>query len=637
MKPLSIFLILLLTNCLFNKFGFSQQTGNYTFDSLLGKANAVVLEETTKFVIKSENSAEQFYSCRILIKNKSAEKYGRFSTTQTEFWNVEDIKAVIKDTLGNTIKELEKSDIKTALLKPGYSYYSDKMYVYFDINYNIYPYVLEYSYKVDYKTLFFWPDWEPQFSVPCLSASLTLILDYPIKFNYKTIGNLGEPEKRINDGVTEYYWEIQNLPARIEENYAPPENKIQTAVLFSPDTFSLRDYKGSFKNWESLGIWYNNLTKGRYTLSETALKEVQNLVANVRTKKEKIKLLYNYLQEKNHYVAINLGIAGWQPQSAQEVFTNRYGDCKDLSTFMVSILKVAGINSYPALALTRDEGQVFKDFPSNQFNHCIVFVPLDGDSLWIECTARFMDLGDTPADIQGINVLVVNENGGNIVTTTIRKSAENLWVSKSKANLTVTGQLSFNIDLSLYGNQKNYFKSAFGYYSNDDDMALLKNNFGRHFNSINIDSFDVKDSHTTDGCFDISLDGTYSSVTPGAGKFVLLNPNLFNRKNPDTYPKENPEERKFPIYYDYPYIDIDSVEIKIPAGYNLLAKPENINLETKFGKYSSEYDFKDGKIYYYRKFEIVEREIPLIDYKDYRNFIRQVIKSDQSQFVFKRF
>lgn len=618
-------------------FGISLQILNNHIDSLTADANAVVLEEDTKFTINSENSAEKYYNIRVLVKNASAGNFSQFSETQTEFWEIKDIKAVIKDTLGNILKELNDSDIKTALLSPGYSYYSDRTYTFFDLNYNIYPYVLEYSYKEDYKSLFFWPDWEPQYSVPCLSSTYQLVLKYPVKFNYKSIGKVGTPTKKIINGFTEYKWQVKNLPARIKEDFIPPEDNTQNAVLFSPDNFSLRNYKGSSKDWKSFGNWYKNLIKDRYTLTGSALKVIHQLLDTVETKEEKIKLLYKYLQENDHYVSIDLGISGWQPQSAQDVFNNRYGDCKDLSTYMISLLKVAGIKSYPALVLTRDKGKVIKDFPSSQFNHVIVFVPLENDSLWIECTGKFMDLGDTPSNIQGISALIVKENGGELVTTPLKKSTENLWVSKSKASLSVTGKLGFNISLGLYGDQKNHFKTQLSYNNEEDDKIFLKNIFGSSYNDIAIDKYNVKNTHSTKKGYNISLIGRYTNVTHGAGKLALLNPNLFNRESQSLLPKENTDERKFPVYYNYPFTDIDSVEIKLPPGYNLLAKPDNYNLEKPFGDFTAEYDFKDGKIYYYRKFEIKEREIPLKDYKDYRDFIHQVIKVDQAQFVFKRF
>ena len=152
-KILSIlFEVFFLTNALS---ALTQAENKVNIDSLVNKANAVILSENTKFIIENDNTGDQYYDCSIMIKNKSAEHYCHFSKTQTEFWEVDDISAVIKDTSGNVIKELDDSDIKTAKVSASYSYYSKEIYLYFNLTYNVYPYILEYRYHVKYKTLFF--------------------------------------------------------------------------------------------------------------------------------------------------------------------------------------------------------------------------------------------------------------------------------------------------------------------------------------------------------------------------------------------------------------------------------------------------------------------------------------------------
>lgn len=122
-----------------------------------------------------------------------------------------------------------------------------------------------------------------------------------------------------------------------------------------------------------------------------------------------------------------MGLAGWQPQFADQVFKNRYGDCKDLSTYMVSMLNVVNIKSYPALALTRNKGVVDSEQPSNQFNHCIVCVPLDNDTLWLECTSTYNDLGDVPSTIEDINALVIGDQKGRLVRTPQKSLIKIKW------------------------------------------------------------------------------------------------------------------------------------------------------------------------------------------------------------------
>ncbi len=104
--------------------------------------------------------------------------------------------------------------------------------------------------------------------------------------------------------------------------------------------------------------------------------------------------LYNYLQQNSHYVGIQLGIGGWQTYDAIYVATKKYGDCKALSNFMISLLKEAGIKAHAVVIEAGEDQKDFdKDFAHDPFDHVICCVPLDKDTIWLECTESVFTTG----------------------------------------------------------------------------------------------------------------------------------------------------------------------------------------------------------------------------------------------------
>jgi len=633
MKNLFSFLIYfaLFASALYGQKDFTNHKVN--MDSLVRVSQAVILSDDHTFEINSHKDSEYSVHLRILIKNKGGEKYCKVRLLENEYREVNDIEAAILDTNQRTIKTLDTDDIEENEISSGYVLYAGNSYKSFSLTHNTYPYIFECSYRVDIKSLFFWHDWYPQDEVPVLSSSYKLILHTPISFNYYSVGIDTKPEKNLIGEDSVYTWKLEKIPPRLHEDYMPPESEEQMALYFKSANFILDEYEGNSISWNSFAQWYRDLTKERYELPPAAKDEISNRIKNITDPKEKIKSIYKLHQEKNKYTAIEMGIRGWQPQPAADVYKNRYGDCKDLTTYMVAALKTIGIESYPALALTRDNGIVNKDFPSPQFNHCILCVPLSGDTLWIETTNPYLELGDVPYSIEDIDVLVVKENSGKLERTSVKKSSENVFASTLEGTIDLTGNLNFKTEINTTGNRKNYFKEYLISYDDQDDLEFLHDQLTDNYRYLSLQNFSTQEIFDKIHKYVITLNGVYNKFLPMVDKRVFVNPAIINRKNSKSLPGESVSERKFPVFFSYPYQIIDSVAIELPLGYTLESKPKGSSFENSFGKYFSSFEFNNGKLFYKRFYEIKMNLISLEQYKDFIEFLKQVIAADKTSFV----
>jgi hypothetical protein len=123
--------------------------------------------------------------------------------------------------------------------------------------------------------------------------------------------------------------------------------------------------------------WENQLVQGRLTASPAIKQKVAELTANLPTSLEKLRVLAQFMQKVIRYVAIELGIGGWQPHSADETFSHRYGDCKDKAALLATMLEELGIDSYQ-MPIHTDRGGVTPATPAHfrSFNHVILAVRL---------------------------------------------------------------------------------------------------------------------------------------------------------------------------------------------------------------------------------------------------------------------
>jgi len=598
------------------------------------KTDALILLDENEFQVINENKAK-FKKHRIVqIFNKAGKEYGNVVIRENKFIKSGKISAKILDTNGKVIRKLDKDEIHSTTYFPEYVLYADSKYRWFEFGLNTFPYIVEYSYEIKYKNLFFWPDWFPQQDIPVLKSTYKLILNNGVDYQKHDIGITVELLAKTEKGKRALVWELKNIKPGIDERFMPPENNVQMALYFAPAKFKIEKYTGSFISWDSFADWYNSLISGKYALPPAAKDKILQLVAETDENKQKVQKLYAFLQDYTRYVNISLGIGGWQPHSVESTFENRYGDCKDLSLLMVSMLKEVGIKAYPALIKTRDNGILIKEFPSPQFNHVITYVPLQKDTLWLECTSKLHSAGELPSVDQGCDVLIVRESSGEIVKTPQSDYRENKWVSHIEGHLTTFGAFHFTGKIIAAGEKGYYLRGNLNHRKPQERKRWIIKRLSNYLPKVDLTEYEIdhlnKDLKKP---IIIRFKGTINKFASQSGQRLFINPNILHRETADDLPRE--EEREFPIYYGYPYCDVDSVSIKIPENFEIEATPKSEKIEMPFGYSKTDILNIDGKLKYCRTCVFKDKQIPASLYEDYLTFMKKIVKKDKSQFVLK--
>lgn len=240
--------------------------------------------------------------------------------------------------------------------------------------------------------------------------SSSLEIQYPadMGLRYHSMETDIRPDSTLADGKVSLLWEAQSVPAFVEF----PTDDIPM-VLFAPNKFSLNGYSEDMNTWEGFAKWQGKLNEGKDELPESVKAQIQEMIKEKNSDFEKIDTLYKYMQQNYRYVSVQLGIGGWMPQPAKEVYDNKFGECKGLSNLMKAMLREAGIEAqYTKVRAGREEDDILLDFPSQQFNHIILRVPLGEEVLWLECTSKYLPTGYLGDFTSNRHVLVITDDGG---------------------------------------------------------------------------------------------------------------------------------------------------------------------------------------------------------------------------------
>jgi len=276
---------------------------------------------------------------------------------------------------------------------------------------------------------------------------------YKDSLNYFAIDSL-----RSNNSTQ---WNIAVTPKKIEPNpllfFGIYKNIKQPLMrtLIIPDSYGGRAR-------EYMNDWYIEKVEKKRGLNYASIEKINELTKGVTDPMEITEILYNYVQNNMKYVAIEIGMGAFIPTHANEVLTNKQGDCKDLSNFLSEALNYKGIKSDIALAATYDHISDC-DFPSlSSANHVICLAYLKDKTVLLDPTDP-IHLAETPVQsLQKRSILIVNSNGGAFYKADSFSPQENL--------------ISYNISLEANAN-KNLMKGFFKVKYNGISGNFLKREY----------------------------------------------------------------------------------------------------------------------------------------------------------------
>ena len=602
--------------------------------NLLKNANVVKRIDQVEFKIISPTSTVYSRHYAFTILNEKGEGYSQFDMVYDKLRKITLLEGSLYDAAGKKLKKIKNKDFSDVSAVDAISLIDDSRIKAHNFYYNSYPYTIEYSYETSFSHSFYFPAWLPipDENIALQNASFQVDFPQDYELRYRVLNMMKDPVKQVVNGRSILKWNLNNQHAiKVPDLFATWKDLIP-GVYLAPSDFQLDNIKGDMRSWKDYGVFQYKLIEGRDLLPENMKAKVSELVANAKDEKEKIKILYNYLQQNTRYISIQLGVGGWQPFDANYVAKNGYGDCKALVNYMHSLLKQAGIPSYYSLVYGGDnifaQNKVMNDFPSTQFNHVILCIPTGKDSMWLECTDQELPAGYMSGFTSNRKALLIREDGGFLISTPQYGLQQNQQTRMITANVNDDGDAEVIVHTSYKGMQQDRYSAMIKALSAEKIKEYLSRSFSLASYSIKDYKYDSKPSEMP--ILDESLDIAVSSYATMMGKRIFIVPNIINKYSMQLVTDDS---RTNDFIFRTAYRDSDHVEIKIPKGYQIESAIKNVELKTAFGKYSIKSSFEGDKIVYERTFEQYKTNIPATKQKEVVDFYSLVYKTDRSKMV----
>lgn len=405
---------------------------------------------------------------------------------------------------------------------------------------------------------------------------------------------------------------------------------------------------GIDNQWKALGAWYTRLEADRPAPSPEITAQTQQLIAGAPDFYTKLSRITDYIQKNVRYFIVMRGIGGWQANHAPDIFRNRYGDCKDKSTLLISMLQVAGIRAYYVSVDSR-RGVVDPQQPSMYGNHMITAIEIpenvtdkrlqavvkgkDGKSYLIfDPTDERTPVGNLRPDLQNsYGVLSAGPDSQLLALPTLSPDANGNTTS-GNFTLAADGSLTGSVETAHFGPEGAEMRS----FLKDSDEKERHDGFekmiARDLPGVVLQSFQITQPPDLDKPIEFRYKLAASNYSHPAGNMVLVRPRVLGTHSLafDSKP------RTVPIDLDATGHWHDSFDIALPQGFMVDETPDPVNLDLDFASYHSRFTTQGGTLHYEREYTVRQVQIPADRAADFRKLQNTILMDERGTAVLKK-
>ena len=436
--------------------------------------------------------------------------------------------------------------------------------------------------------------------------------------------NPKEPEVSYTENDTVVHiWKYNEMPALTLEEGMPHVNDIVPRLYYT-----------SIESWDSVYTWYKELAKGRYTADADIEEKVQQLTENLATEEAKIRAIYQFVATNIRYVGIELGQSAYQPTPATEVFQMQYGDCKDKTTLLISMLDLAGIKAYPVLIGLAPHERVETTLPSlSQFNHMIAAVHTGPDTyIWLDPTSTTCSYADLPYNAQGRTGFLISDTRGEFVETPIFPSRSNRLVSTTELTLDNEGSVQGTLSIQANGQYALDTRWAYRQIHPAVRKTTLAAELSQQFPGIQIVWHEISDLGDLNVPVTINLGFRVENYGTWVGDDMLLP--LPIDEFADYAQTFANEQRTYSLDFGYPMEVEKTIRIQIPKEWTVTL-PEDIHHTIEVAELIRQYKQVENVITYQLMFTLKDRILPADAYSAARSIFTSLASEDGSHVLLK--
>jgi transglutaminase-like putative cysteine protease len=439
------------------------------------------------------------------------------------------------------------------------------------------------------------------FTVPYEQFKERIIFPAGKKIYVKYFNDEVKPEVRTVGTSTEYQWSLHRVNAAVSESNEPSWYE---GYRFAQVT--------DFKDWTEVAAW---ATK-QFEVTEREQKQLQSKTDELFKGLDKPALILKairFVQDEVRYLGFESGLNSHKPHAPLNVFEQRFGDCKDKSLLLTTILNIYGVEAYPMLVSTTLRDYTSERLPSHTiFNHCVTQIVYEGKTIFIDPT--------------------ISNQGGSLQNYYFPTYGQGLVVNKdSKALLTLPGPGIASIseeqtfDISQLGGEaifsvRTVYKGVEADIQRSDfasrSINQIQKDYIAFYTNLYADIMVMDTVHMEDNREENIITIHEKYKVPGLwttkeGESEKLKAEFYPLTLETHFSISKSQSRNAPYKLSFPLSYEHNIRINLPESWNIT--PDNRSIETSYYNYDYRvsYDAKEQAVILQTKYNTKSDHIPV--------------------------
>lgn len=417
----------------------------------------------------------------------------------------------------------------------------------------------------------------------------------------------------LSPGVREWWWQINETPVRDRERDDPTRGSSSSRIEMS-----------DYLSWEEVGEKFSPLFELPEDFIDSCPQEMLDLTSSwmemTDEPTEQALLALRFVQDQVRYLGLEEGVGGFQPRDPRAVFEKRFGDCKDKSRLLQTLLYLMNIRSTPLLVHSH-RGALIPDMMPTPFafNHAVLQIEIDENVFYVDPTIQFQ--------------------GGSLENNCFPTYDNGLLLSLGRSQLISLPAETMNKPMEIATTFRiitresaEYSTTTTCYGSSADAMRMVMDAYGtKKFGEIELDSLrtvyggaqTISPLSITDdrlaNCFQISSSYTIPLRTKAKGKILKLSSSLI-----DGFLDSNMHpERKSAYAISYPLWVKEHVHVENPFG-SWTPSSDSKTYEHPSLFFSQSQEFGETSADYYFELKHLRDLVSQSDLLDYWNICQEI-------------